>query len=180
MFICIRYGTRIASVREVAATGRLCLMGIDAQGIKALRSNRKIDGLFVYVAPPSLEELERRARGRLHEADSTIQKRLAWAEVRVSVAWKVLNPHCYHGLSWCSLIPSDGNSLILPHHSSPRFLWFQMDASRGNGHDYFAYFTHFRLRLPPWPQNPVSITTSSPTLRELTLTWRALRESTIS
>ena len=68
-------------MREVAATGRLCLMGIDVQGIQALRSNKKIDGLYVYVAPPSLDELERRIRGRLREADSTIEKRLAWAEV---------------------------------------------------------------------------------------------------
>ena len=78
------YGTSIATVREVAATGRLCLMGIDRQGIQTLRANRKIDGLYVYIAPPDLAELERRARGRLHEAESTITKRLAWAEAEIA------------------------------------------------------------------------------------------------
>ncbi|GIL93290.1 hypothetical protein Vretimale_15687 [Volvox reticuliferus] len=73
------YGTSFATVREVAATGKLCLMGLDVQGVRSLRSNKRIDGLYVFVAPPSLEELERRQRGRLKEAESTIAKRLTWA-----------------------------------------------------------------------------------------------------
>ncbi|GFR43730.1 hypothetical protein Agub_g4841 [Astrephomene gubernaculifera] len=73
------YGTSFATVREVAATGKLCLMGLDVQGVRSLRSNKRIDGLYVFVAPPSLEELERRQRGRLKEAETTISKRLAWA-----------------------------------------------------------------------------------------------------
>lgn len=31
------YGTSYATVREVAATGRLCLMGLDAQGVRMLK-----------------------------------------------------------------------------------------------------------------------------------------------
>ncbi|EFJ40819.1 adenylate kinase [Volvox carteri f. nagariensis] len=73
------YGTSFATVREVAATGKLCLMGLDVQGVRSLRANKRIDGLYVFVAPPSLEELERRQRARLKEAESTIAKRLAWA-----------------------------------------------------------------------------------------------------
>lgn len=55
-----------------------------------VQANRRIDGLYVYCAPPSLEELERRVRGRLREADSTIQRRLTWATEQctlVSQAW---------------------------------------------------------------------------------------------
>lgn len=47
------------------------------------QANKRIDGMYLYIAPPSLEELEARARGRLKEADSTIDKRLAWAVEQV-------------------------------------------------------------------------------------------------
>ncbi|GLC37755.1 Adenylate kinase [Pleodorina starrii] len=80
------YGTSFATVREVAATGKLCLMGLDVQGVRSLRANKRIDGLYVFVAPPSLEELERRQRGRLKEAESTIAKRLAWAAAEMERA----------------------------------------------------------------------------------------------
>ncbi len=78
------YGTSIATVREVAATGKVCVMSVDEQGAAALQANKRIDGCFIYCAPPSLAELEQRVRGRLKEADSTIQKRLHWAEDQVT------------------------------------------------------------------------------------------------
>lgn len=31
------YGTSIATVREVAATGKLCIMGLDEQGVRQLQ-----------------------------------------------------------------------------------------------------------------------------------------------
>lgn len=77
------YGTSYATVREVAATGRLCLMGLDAQGVRMLKGNKRIDGLYVYVRPPSMETLEERQRGRLKEAEPTIQARLGWAQNEV-------------------------------------------------------------------------------------------------
>ncbi len=80
------YGTSYATVREVAATGKLCLMGLDVQGVRSLRSNKRIDGLYVFVRPPSLDELEARQRGRLKEAESTIRKRLEWASAEVQRA----------------------------------------------------------------------------------------------
>ena len=73
------YGTSITTVREVAATGKLCVMGVDEQGIAALRANKRIDGLYFFIKPPSMADLEQRMRGRLKEAQSTIDKRLAWA-----------------------------------------------------------------------------------------------------
>ncbi|GAX74660.1 hypothetical protein CEUSTIGMA_g2108.t1 [Chlamydomonas eustigma] len=82
------YGTSIATVREVAATGRICLMGLDEQGVKTLRADHRIDGLYLFVSPPSLGDLEQRLRGRLKEAESTIQKRLAWAEAEIGAAAK--------------------------------------------------------------------------------------------
>lgn len=39
-------------------------MGMDVQGVQSLKANKRVEGLFVYVAPPSLQELEVRQRGR--------------------------------------------------------------------------------------------------------------------
>ncbi|GMH36176.1 hypothetical protein BSKO_04044 [Bryopsis sp. KO-2023] len=77
------YGTSLATVREVAATGKLCLMGMDLQGVKELQSNKRVDGLYIYVAPPSRELLEERLRGRRVEGKSTLQKRIDWAKHEV-------------------------------------------------------------------------------------------------
>lgn len=49
-----------------------------------MQANKRIDGLYVFVAPPSLDVLAERARGRLKEAESTIQARLEWANAQVN------------------------------------------------------------------------------------------------
>lgn len=61
-----------------------------------LQANKRIDGLYVYLAPPSLQELEGRIRGRLKEAPTTITKRLEWAAseiVQVGGRQKNLPPY---------------------------------------------------------------------------------------
>ena len=77
------YGTSLATVREVAATGRLCIMDIDVKGCQALYDREGVDAMYVYLRAPSVEELERRQRGRLKEAESTIQKRLSHAQNQI-------------------------------------------------------------------------------------------------
>lgn len=79
-------GTSLATVREVSATGKLCLMGMDLQGVRELQRNERVDGLYIYLAPPSIQVLEERLRGRRMEAKSTIQKRLQWGEKEVKSA----------------------------------------------------------------------------------------------
>ena len=77
------YGTALATVRDIAAVGKLCVVGCDHNGVASLKARPGVDCLTIYVAPPSQEELERRLRGRFHEAESTIQKRLEWAAVEM-------------------------------------------------------------------------------------------------
>ena len=77
------YGTSLATVREVAATGRLCIMDIDVKGCQALYDREGVDAMYVYLRAPSHEELERRQRARLKEAESTIQKRLSHAQNQI-------------------------------------------------------------------------------------------------
>jgi hypothetical protein len=53
---------------------------------RAIKKTPGVDGLYIYVAPPSVAELEKRCRGRLKEAESTITKRVQWATQQVKAS----------------------------------------------------------------------------------------------
>ena len=72
------YGTPKESVDGICAQGRHCLLNIDVQGAATLR-RLGVEALFVFVAPPTLEELERRVRARGTDFPETLARRLAAA-----------------------------------------------------------------------------------------------------
>jgi guanylate kinase len=72
------YGTPKAAVDAILARGLCCLLVIDVQGAATLRADG-VPALFVFVAPPSAQELERRLRGRSSESQAQIESRLATA-----------------------------------------------------------------------------------------------------
>lgn len=77
------YGTSIAAVESVRQQGRICILDIDVQGCRSARA-KKLDATFVFVAPPSLEELEKRLRGRATENEEAIKTRLANAQEEIN------------------------------------------------------------------------------------------------
>jgi guanylate kinase len=70
------YGTSWASLDPPLATGRDLLLEVDVQGALQLRERRR-DARFVFLLPPSREELERRLRGRGTDTPGAIARRLA-------------------------------------------------------------------------------------------------------
>lgn len=69
------YGTPRVYVEEQLAQGRDVLLEIDVQG--ALQVKEKMpEALLIFIAPPSLDELERRLRGRNTETPEVIERRL--------------------------------------------------------------------------------------------------------
>ena len=70
------YGTSLAAVEAVAEKGQVCVLDIDVQGAEIVKKS-SLDALFVFISPPSMEELEARLRGRGTEKEESIQKRLA-------------------------------------------------------------------------------------------------------
>ena len=69
------YGTPLPPVREMLAKGQDILFDIDVQGAAQLRKNMP-DARFLFILPPSMEELERRLRGRGTETEESIRERL--------------------------------------------------------------------------------------------------------
>jgi guanylate kinase len=73
-----RYGTPRRPVDEALAAGRPALLEIDLQGARQVREAMP-DALFVFLAPPSMDELVRRLVGRGTEDEEERARRLETA-----------------------------------------------------------------------------------------------------
>ena len=74
------YGTPAWFVEEQLAEGRNVILEIDMQGAMKVKQTYP-HGVFIFVLPPSQEELARRLIGRCTDAKDVIAKRLAaWKE----------------------------------------------------------------------------------------------------
>ncbi|WP_298826255.1 guanylate kinase [uncultured Planococcus sp.] len=69
------YGTPLEYVNKMRDAGRDVFLEIEVQGAAQVRS-KVPDGLFIFLAPPSLSELEERLVGRGTESDEVIASRL--------------------------------------------------------------------------------------------------------
>lgn len=77
------YGTALDRLTGALDAGDDVLMDIDVQGARQIR-RRDLDGVFIFIAPPSMEELERRLRNRRSDSDEVIRRRLAKARDEMS------------------------------------------------------------------------------------------------
>jgi guanylate kinase len=80
------YGTSFAAVTTVAAQGRACILDIDVQGVASCRRAGFEVAAYLFIAPPSVAELEARLRGRGTETEDKILKRLGAAAGEISAA----------------------------------------------------------------------------------------------
>jgi len=81
------YGTSKAAVNSVTKQNKICILDIDIQGVQQVRAaNLEPSPIFIFINPPSLEELESRLRGRGTETEEKIQKRLATARTEMGYA----------------------------------------------------------------------------------------------
>lgn len=80
-----RYGTLRQEVERVTGAGSSVVLEIDVQGGLMVRE-RVPEAVLVFVEPPSMDELERRLRGRGTESEADIDRRLANAREEMSQA----------------------------------------------------------------------------------------------
>ena len=73
------YGTPRRAVEQHIALGMPVLLKIDLQGARQVRDAMP-DAQFVFLAPPSVEELKRRLVGRGTENEDTIRRRMEHAD----------------------------------------------------------------------------------------------------
>lgn len=76
------YGTSRGIAERVFATRGIAVFDIDVQGGLKIKS-RFPDAVLVFILPPSMEELERRLRGRGTDKDETIHRRMLAARSEI-------------------------------------------------------------------------------------------------
>lgn len=78
-----RYGTPALWVREMSSKGTPVILELDLDGVRQVRSTLP-EALFVFLAPPSWEELEHRLLGRGTEDQREQRRRLETAKVEMA------------------------------------------------------------------------------------------------
>lgn len=86
MFIFVLSKQSIINVQE---HGKVCVLDIDVEGVKQLK-NSDLKPLFVFIMPPSVDELKKRLTERNTETEESLKKRLNAAKVEIEYG-KTLN-----------------------------------------------------------------------------------------
>ena len=78
------YGTLKSEVERIWAKGNVIVFDVDVMGGINLKRLFGEDACSIFIMPPSVEELERRLRGRGTDSEEVIQKRIGKAEFELS------------------------------------------------------------------------------------------------
>ena len=95
------YGTPIQKIEENLAAGHDVFLEIEVQGAMKVKE-RMPEGIFIFLAPPTLEELESRITGRGTDAAHVIQERMATAKEEIELMqhydYVVVNDQVQHAV----------------------------------------------------------------------------------
>ncbi|GFP87733.1 guanylate kinase 2 [Phtheirospermum japonicum] len=76
------YGTSVEAVEVVTDGEKRCILDIDVQGARSVRAS-SLEAIFIFICPPSFDQLEKRLRARGTETEEQIQKRLRNAKAEI-------------------------------------------------------------------------------------------------
>jgi guanylate kinase len=76
------YGTSFSSLQSQTDQGLDVVMDLDSQGAKNIKKSFQ-NSVLIYILPPSLQELEKRLRGRASDREAEIRKRLEKARKEI-------------------------------------------------------------------------------------------------
>ncbi|KAF8512546.1 guanylate kinase/L-type calcium channel beta subunit [Hysterangium stoloniferum] len=80
------YGTGVTAVKNVAASGRRCLLDIDSQGVRQIKANKDLNPVYLFLVPPTWALLREWLTERGTETEMSIQWRLQAARREVEYA----------------------------------------------------------------------------------------------
>lgn len=90
------YGTSLSFVHEQQDLGKHVFLVIDTQGAMQLKK-KHFPAIYIFLSPPSLEELKERLVRRQTESQEVIDKRLSWAQAELSMVknydYHIVNDH---------------------------------------------------------------------------------------
>ena len=80
-----RYGTSRSLLERFSREGRDVILDLDGQGARQMR-NKDLQGIFIFLLPPSWAELKRRLARRQTEGPKALKERLRMAKVEMAEA----------------------------------------------------------------------------------------------
>jgi len=80
------YGTSISSVKQVAKTGKVCILEIDVQGAEKICVSKQLNPHFFFIHPPSHDVLEQRLKDRGTETEESLKIRVKNAMTEMEYA----------------------------------------------------------------------------------------------
>lgn len=81
------YGTSFQAVEKVRSEGKVCILDIDIQGVANVKKST-LDCKYLFIAPPSLEDLSKRLKGRGTETPDKIHVRMENAKGEMEYGMK--------------------------------------------------------------------------------------------
>ena len=81
------YGTPVDEVEKQLSNGNEVVLEIEVQGALQVREKMK-DAIFIFIAPPSMEALEKRLKTRGTEPEDVIKQRIDKARSELNLAYK--------------------------------------------------------------------------------------------
>lgn len=91
------YGTLKVEIEHMNAAGKIPILDIDVEGAQNVKAQLQDQALLLFIAPPSLADLEIRLRKRGTETEESLQQRLEKAAYEMTFADKcdvvVVNNH---------------------------------------------------------------------------------------
>lgn len=85
------YGTSRGGINRLQMAGQICVLDIEMHGVHQIKKTPGLDPHYVFVKPPSLEELEVRLRARKTETEDSIKKRMERAVEELEYGGKAEN-----------------------------------------------------------------------------------------
>ncbi|KAI0028338.1 guanylate kinase [Vararia minispora EC-137] len=79
------YGTSVQAVKSIAQQGRRCILDIEVQGVRQIKTT-DLNPVYLFVAPPSVSVLRQRLIGRGTDSVEAVQKRLQTALLEIGYA----------------------------------------------------------------------------------------------
>nr|CCA16221.1 guanylate kinase putative [Albugo laibachii Nc14] len=82
------YGTSKTAVENVQKQHKICILDIDVQGVQQVKERQALQCNYLFISPPSLDDLEARLRGRGTETEESMKTRLGNARDEMSYGEK--------------------------------------------------------------------------------------------
>lgn len=85
------YGTSRGAITQVQKAGLICILDVEIHGVQQIKNTPYLDPHYVFIAPPSIRELEIRLRKIKTETEDNIKKRLEIAAEEMEYGTKPQN-----------------------------------------------------------------------------------------